>query len=142
MIKEIHYIYIMDGSGNPIFVRENYVQGSQKFNPALLSRFVTALQSFATEFGQDEMRVAELGDENIFTTKIDTGIQFMLVTGKKVKHKKMFKLLDQIKTLFMEKFAKYSIADGDEKREIMGSFVFELNNTLEPIDKLTKIFKA
>ena len=142
-MKEIHYIYILNGAGKPIFIRENYVQGSQKFNPALISGFVSALQTFATEFGHDQMRVAELGDESIFTSKIDdAGIQFLLVTDKKAKHKKMFKLLDQIKALFMEKFTQYSISDNEKKREIMGSFVLELNNILEPYDKLTTLFKT
>ena len=58
-----------------------------------------------------------------------------------IKHKKMFKLLTQIKSLFMEKFTEYSSSDDDKKREIMGSFVLELNNILEPYDKLTNIFK-
>ena len=142
MMKEIHYIYILDGSGNPIFVRENYIQGSEKFNPALLSSFISALQVFATEFGADEMKVAELGNENIFTSKISTGILFLLVTDKNVKHKKMFKLLNQIKTLFLEKFSQYSVVDDDKKGDIMGSFVLELSNLLEPYDKLTNLFKA
>ena len=126
MMKEIHYIYILNSSGNPIFMRENYIQGSEKFNPALLSSFISALQVFASEFGADEMKVVELGNE----------------TDIKVKHKKMFKLLNQIKTLFMEKFSQYSIADDEKKSEIMGSFVLELNNILEPSDKLTNLFKS
>ena len=50
MIREIQFIYILDPSGNPIFIRENYIQGSEEFNHSLLSGFISALQSFASEF--------------------------------------------------------------------------------------------
>ena len=62
MIKEILCIYILDDMGTPIFIRENYIQGSGEANHALLSDFVTALQSFAQEFGEYETRVIELSD--------------------------------------------------------------------------------
>ena len=143
MIKEIHFIYILDPSGNPIFIRENYVQGSEEFNHSLLSGFITALQSFASEFGGEELRIADLGNKTIFAKVGEkTGFQFILVTEKKVKHDKMLGILEQIHALFLEKFAQYSKVDDEKKREIMGSFIIDLNHILEPDDKLTGLFKS
>jgi len=143
MIKEIHFIYILDSSGSPIFIRENYVQGSEEFNHSLLSGFISALQSFATQFGGEELKIADLGNKTIFARVCkDTGFQFILVTEKKVKHEKMLGILEQIHTLFLEKFAHYNEADDEKKREIIGLFIMDLNNLLEPAEKLTVLFKS
>lgn len=143
MIKEIQFIYVLDPSGNPIFIRENYVQGSEEFNHSLLSGFISALQSFASKFGGEELKVADLGNRTIFARVCNkTGFQFILITEKKVKHEKMVRILEQIHKLFLEKFAQYSKVDDEKKRELMGSFIEDLNRILEPSEKITGLFKS
>ena len=61
----INFIYILDPSGSPIFIRENYIQWSEEFNHSLLSGFITALQNFATQFGGEELEIADLGNKTI-----------------------------------------------------------------------------
>ena len=143
MIKAIHFIYILDLSGTPIFIRENYIQGSEEFNHSLLSGFITELQSFASSYGGEELKVADLGNKTVFARVCsETGFQFILVTDKKVKHEKMIETLEQIHTLFIEEFAHYNQEDDEKKREMMGSFIMNLNTILDPSDKFTKLFKS
>ena len=120
MIKEILCIYIIDDKGTPIFISENYIQGSGEANHALLSDFVTALQSFAQEFGEDETRVIELSDAKILSSKDNlTNYLFILKCDTNSKNKKMFGILNQIKNIFIEKFTGHLASNEDIKRKIM-----------------------
>ena len=86
MIKEIQNIYILDSTGKPIFIRENYVQGTAEIDHGLLSNFINAIQSFASELGEKEARVIELGNGTIYSVKDSRyRIQFVLKCQKDTK---------------------------------------------------------
>ncbi len=144
MIKEILCIYIIDEKSNPIFIRENYFQGSGNANHALLSDFVTALQAFAREFGEEETRVIELSDAKILTSmdKLSHNL-FAIKCESDAKNKKMFGILNQIKNLFIDKFIGHLASSEEMKKEIMRSFEAELNEIIsEPADSLSKFLKS
>ena len=144
MNKEIRSIYIIDGKGKPIFIREHHSQGSgsSSADHALLSRFVTALQSFATELGEEDTRIIELGDEKIYTLKDGfTKFFFVLNCEPDSKSKKMFKILNDIKNLFLQKFMGNFTASEEVKKKIMVSFLEDLNHILNPFSKLENFFK-
>ena len=144
MIKEILCIYIINDKGTPIFIRENYIQGSGDANHALLSDFITALQSFAREFGEKETRIVELSDAKILSTMdYITNYLFILKCDINSKNKKMFGILYKIKNLFIEKFTGYLASSEDKKKEIMISFELALNEVLaEPASTLSGFLKS
>ena len=144
MIKEIMCIYIIDEKSNPIFIRENYLQGSGDANHALFSDFVTALQSFAREFGEEETRVIELGDAKILSTKDNiTHFLFAIKCESNAKNKKMFGILNQIKNLYIDKFTGHLASSEEIKEEIMRSFEIEIIKIIsEPKDKLSNFLKS
>ena len=78
MIREIHCIYILNDSGNPIFIRENFIQGTENADHAMLSNFVTALQSFAVEVGERETRSIDLETSKIFSIKDSAVLKYIL----------------------------------------------------------------
>lgn len=143
MIKEIQCIYIIDNMGKPIFIQENYVQGSGNPEHALLSDFISALQSFAKEFGEEETRIVELSDAKIYSIR-DKILDYLFIMKCNVnsKNKKMFEILSKIKNLFINKFLGSLILSEDEKKIIMSSFEEELNKLLiEPDYSLEGFFK-
>ena len=144
MIKEILCIYILDDEGTPIFIRENYIQGSGDANHALLSDFVTALQAFAREFGEEETRVIELSDAKILSSKDNiTNYLFAIKCESGVKNKKMFGILNQIKNLYIDKFTGHLTSNEETKKKIMLSFVTELNKIItESPDNISKFLKS
>ena len=144
MIKEILCIYIIDDTGTPIFIRENYIQGSENANHALLSDFVTALQSFAKEFGEEETRIVELSDAKIFSTLDSlTNYLFIIKSDMIAKSKKMFEMLKKIKNLFIDSFMGHLASSEQQKKKIMESFENALNELLEdPSDKFLGFLKS
>ena len=144
MIKEILCIYILDDKGTPIFIRENYIQGSGDANHALLTDFVSALQSLAQEFGEDETRVIELSDAKILSTRDKlTDYLFIIKCDTNSKNKKMFGILNQIKNIFIEKFTGHLASSEEIKKKIMLSFEGALNEVIaEPTDSLSGFLKS
>ena len=137
MIKEIQNIYILDSTGKPIFIRENYVQGTAEIDHGLLSNFINAIQSIASELGEKEARVIELGNGTIYSVKDSRyQIQFVLKCQKDTKAKKMFKILTDIKNLFLEKFSNYIEIGIGDKGKIISSFVDALHQMLEPSETI------
>ena len=137
-------IYIIDEKANPIFIRENYLQGSGDANHALLSDFITALQSFAREFGEEETKVIQLSDAKILSSKDNlTHYLFAIKCESEAKNKKMFGILNQIKNLFIEKFMGHLASSEEIKKKIMLSFETELNEIIaKPKDNLSKFLKS
>lgn len=144
MLKEILCIYIIDDKGTPILIRENYIQGSGDAKHALLSDFVSALQSLAQEFGEDETRVIELSDAKILSTKDKlTNYSFIIKCDTNSKNKKIFGILNQIKNIFIEKFTGYLASTDEIKKKIMLSFERELNEVIvDPNDTIAGFLKS
>ena len=144
MIKEILCIYIIDDTGTPIFIRENYIQGSENANHALLSDFITALQSFAKEFGEEETRIVELSDAKIFSTLDSlTNYIFIIKSDINAKSKKIFEILNKIKNLFIDSFMGQLASSNEKKTKIMVSFEHNIDVLLEePSDKFLGFLKS
>ena len=143
MIKEIQSFIILDNNGAPIFVQENFIQGRNNVDLALLSDFINALQNFATELGEKETKFIELGGGKIFSTKdSSTNYLFVLKCDKKAKAKKMYQILNEIKNLFLNKFLGHLYEIKEEKnKELLSSFENELKIILNPYNKLEGLFK-
>ena len=112
MIKEILCIYIIDDMGTPIFIRENYIQGSGEANHALLSDFVIDVQDtnrYGLALGYLEELIDFLKNSehfieiSLFLHKFDPNLI------KKEDFKKLYQrinteLVDRIKTIIPNKF--------------------------------------
>ena len=143
MIKEILCFYIIDNKGTPILIRENYIQGLGNADHALLSDFITALQSFAKEFGEEETKMIELSDAKIYSTKDKLmNYNFIIKSDINAKNKKMFDTLNKIKNLFIDKFIGQLTSSEEKKKQIMVSFKDDLNKFLEPIDNIKGFLKS
>lgn len=142
MIKEIHRIYIIDKDAKVFYLRENYIQDSTPVDHALLSRFVSALESFTTELGEEKTKIINLGDEKIFVVKDKiTAYRFILCCDMNSKPKKMFKILNNIMNIFIAKFTGNFSASEDVKRKVMNSFVEEINKLLNPRSTIESLFR-
>ena len=136
MIKEIHRIYIIDSKAKPIYIRENYVQGSGSVDHALMSSFISALETFVREIENQNTEAINLHNEKIFISKDQlTTFLFILCCDPNTKPKKMFKILNDIKNLFINKFTGHFMDSIEEKKKIMNSFLESLDEILEPSSK-------
>jgi len=143
MIKEIHRIYIIDKDAKVFYLRENYIPGSDltPVDHALLSRFVSALESFTTELGEEKTKIINLGDEKIFVIKDKiTAYRFILCCDMNSKPKKMFKILNSIMNIFIAEFTGKFSASKDVKKKAMNSFVEEINELLTPRSTIQGLF--
>ena len=140
MIKEIHRIYIIDKDAKVFYLQENYIQDSVKIDHALLSRFVSAVESFTTALGEEKTKIINLGDEKIFVVKDKiTAYRFVLCCDMNSKPKKMFKILNSIMNIFISQFTGKFYAD-EEKKKAMNSFVEEINELLKPSSIIEGLF--
>ena len=140
MIKEIHRIYIIDKDAKVFYLQENYIQDSVKIDHALLSRFVSAVESFTTALGEEKTKIINLGDEKIFVVKDKiTAYRFVLCCDMNSKPKKMFKILNSIMNIFISQFTGKFYAD-EEKKKAMNSFVEEINELLKPSSTIEGLF--
>ncbi len=142
MIKEIQCIYILNDQGNPIFIRENFIQGTENADHAMLSNFFNALQSFAMELGENETRSIDLETSKIFSIKDSvTNYSFILKCDRNAKPKKMFKILQQIYNIFIDMFTGHIHDFEEAKSKIMPSFESALDEIIEPVKKFESLFK-
>ncbi|TFF93663.1 MAG: hypothetical protein EU544_05545 [Promethearchaeota archaeon] len=137
MIEEIKSIYIIDSKGNPFFVKELFTQDSENAEAVLLSNFIAALQTFASELGGKQAKIIKLGESKIFTL-IDnlTKLYFVIKAKRDAKEKKILDILKKIKNLFINKFTGHLTDSEENKREIMKEFIPELDEILEPQDRV------
>ena len=142
MIKEIHRIYIIDKDAKLFYLRENFIQDSAPVDHALLSRFVSALESFTTELGEEKTKIIHLGDEKIFVIKDKiTAYRFILCCEMNSKPKKMFKILNNIMNIFISQFTGKFSANEAIKRKTMNSFVEEINELVNPRSSIESLFR-
>lgn len=143
MIKEIESIFILNNNGVPIFIQENYIQGKNNIDPALLSDLVNALQKFANELGEKETKFIELGGGKIFSTKDNSSnYLFVLKCDKNAKAKRMYQILNDVKNLFLNIFlGNLYVIKEEINKGLLSSFKKELKNILNPYNKLESLFK-
>ncbi len=144
MIKEIHRIYIIDKDTKVFYLRENYIPGSDSapVDHALLSRFVSALESFTSELGEEKTKIINLGEEKIFVIKDKiTAFRFVLCCDMNSKPKKMWKILNSIMNIFIAQFTGKFAANEAVKRKAMNSFEEEINELLEPKSTIESLFR-
>ncbi len=131
-MKDVLFVSIVDGNGNPIYIRERYIQGSSAFDYALLSNIVGALEQFASELGQKEVNVIRFQDSSIYTIKDKlTNINFYLNGGPKAKPKEMTQLLSKIKDSFITAFTGHLHDTPEEKRVLLKKFEESLEYLLK-----------
>jgi len=142
MIKEIHRIYVIDKAAKVFYLRENYISGLASVDHALLSRFVSALESFTSELGEEKNKIINLGDEKIFVVKDNiTAYRFILCCDMNSKPKKMWKILNNIMNIFIEQFTGKFTANEVVKRKAMNSFAEEINELLEAKSTIESLFR-
>ena len=129
---DVLFISIVDGEGKPIYIRERYIQGSSRFDYALLSNIVGALEQFASELGQKEVNAIRFEDSSIYTTKDNlTNVNFYLNGGPKAKSKEMTQLLTKIKDSFITIFTDHLQDPPEEKSLLLKKFEESLEYLLK-----------
>ena len=130
-MKKIHAIYIVKSDGTPIFIQDYHTQGSQHMDHILLTNFMNAFQSFATELGGEQLETIKFGDSKILMTKDQlTNIRFAIRADLKEKDKKLLPILRDIKNLFIQESTGKLYSNGEEKQKFLSSFEEKLHNLL------------
>jgi len=130
-MKKIHGIYIVKSDGTPIFIQDYHTQGSQHMDHILLTNFMNAFQSFATELGGEQLETIKFGDFKILMTKDQlTNIRFAIRADLKEKDKKLLPILRDIKNLFIQESTGKLYSNGEEKQKFLSSFEEKLHNLL------------
>ena len=108
-MPDIEGFWIIESeTGEVIFSDECFVQGSENFNSALFTGFISAIQSFIQEIGEKKAETIELGSSKIHLAKEDQSkLIFVLRTNLNTKEKKMKKALDKIVTNFLDNYSKF-----------------------------------
>ncbi|MHA1274177.1 MAG: hypothetical protein ACTSQS_12170 [Promethearchaeota archaeon] len=132
MKENIQSIYIIDSTGKPLFILEIYKSGNKNVEHALITNFVSAIQSFATELGDQHANTIKLGDSMLYSIKDEiSGIYFVIKTDLDAKQKRIFGILKDIKNLYINIILSKINASEAEKLEALKEFE----------DELSKIFK-
>jgi len=125
-MTDIFGFWIFNSDGNLLFSLEQYAQGSQEFNSALLSGLISAIQNFILELGERSAEIIELGNSKIFLAR-DGDLIFVLKADPKVKDKKMSKLLEKSRDNFMTNYKKFLTSESHIRMHIFSAFNKDLN---------------
>lgn len=129
-MRAIESIWIINKEGETLFNEDFHNQGSKDIDSILFGSIISAVQSFAREFGEDSAKSFGLGNSDIYMG-IDksTKIIFALKCEKKASSKKIRQMLKKIKETFIENFQK-SIASGDMSLGLFSAFAKDLRDLL------------
>ena len=136
-MNEINSLYIINYAGDLIFWQENVSQNAKKIDQEYLSNIISTLEMIASQIGEEEVKIIELGKISHFISKDNmTGISFVIRCEKGVKAKKINQMLREIKNIFIEEFTGNFNATQIEKVRIMKSF---MNSLFEIIGEAKKV---
>ena len=136
-MNEIISLYIINYIGNLIFWQENVSQNAKKIDQEYLSNILSTLEMIASQIGEEEVKIIELGKKSHFISKDNmTGISFVIRCEKGVKAKKINQMLREIKNIFIGQFTGNFNASQIEKVRIMKSF---MNSLFEIIGEAKKV---
>ncbi len=126
-MNEIISLYIINYTGDLIFWQENVSQNAKKIDQEYLSNIISTLEMIASQIGEEEVKIIELGKISHFISKDNmTGISFVIRCEKGVKAKKINQMLREIKNIFIGEFTGNFNATQIEKVRIMKSFMNSL----------------
>ncbi|MGQ4874482.1 MAG: hypothetical protein ACP6IY_10475 [Promethearchaeia archaeon] len=132
MKENIQSIYIIDSTGKPLFVLDIYNPGNKNVEHALITNFISAIQSFATELGDQHANTIKLGDSMLYSIKDEiSGIYFVIKTNLDAKQKRIFNLLKEIKNLYINIVLSKINASEAEKLEAFKEFEEELSKIVK-----------
>ncbi len=136
-MNEIISLYIINYAGDLIFWQENVSQHAKKIDQEYLSNILSTLEMIASQIGEEEVKIIELGKISHFISKDNmTGISFVIRCEKGVKAKKINQMLREIKNIFIREFTGNFNATQIEKVRIMKSF---MNSLFEIIGEAKKV---
>ena len=136
-MNEIISLYIINFAGDLIFWQENVSQNAKKIDQEYLSNILSTLEMIASQMGEEEVKIIELGKISHFISKDNmTGISFVIRCEKGVKAKKINQMLREIKNIFIGEFTGNFNATQIEKVRIMKSF---MNSLFEIIGEAKKV---
>lgn len=136
-MNEIISLYIINYARDLIFWQENVSQNAKKIDQEYLSNILSTLEMIASQIGEEEVKIIELGKVRHFISKDNmTGISFVIRCEKGVKAKKINQMLREIKNIFIGEFTGNFNATQIEKVRIMKSF---MNSLFEIIGEAKKV---
>ena len=136
-MNEIISLYITNYAGDLIFWQENVSQNAKKIDQEYLSNILSTLEIIASQIGEEEVKIIELGKISHFISKDNmTGVTFVIRCEKGVKAKKINQMLREIKNIFIGEFTGNFNATQIEKVRIMKSF---MNSLFEIIGEAKKV---
>ncbi len=136
-MNEIISLYITNYAGDLIFWQENVSQNAKKIEQEYLSNILSTLEMIASQIGEEEVKIIELGKIRHFISKDNmTGVTFVIRCEKGVKAKKINQMLREIKNIFIREFTGNFNATQIEKVRIMKSF---MNSLFEIIGEAKKV---
>lgn len=129
--------------GKPLYIYERYKKGDLQVENALITNFISAIQSFASELGEQHANTIKLGDSMLFSTKDQiSNVYFVIRTDFKAKPKQIFKLLNEIKNLFINKVLSRLNASDDEKKELLKEFEKDLEKIIKEDDNIESFLQG
>jgi uncharacterized protein with HEPN domain len=136
-MNEIISLYITNYAGDLIFWQENVSQNAKKIDQEYLSNILSTLEIIASQIGEEEVKIIELGKIIHFISKDNmTGVTYVIRCEKGVKAKKINQMLREIKNIFIGEFTGNFNATQIEKVRIMKSF---MNSLFEIIGEAKKV---
>jgi len=96
-MREIDEIWVINGYGITLF---NY--SKDKVDPALFGGFITAIQNFITELGDQKIESITMGTSQLTLLKAKFDLAFVARSDKKIKKKNIEKHLKTVMNKFFE----------------------------------------
>ena len=128
----IFWIYVIDNKGIPIFLYESYTQGAQDNDHALISHFLQTLRVSASQLDIEEIKEINYHSTTYFLTKDKTtDFVFILKSIKDIKKEEVISILENIKNLFINKYANQMNESVGNRRKILNNFRDDIWNLIE-----------
>ncbi len=128
---DIIFICILDRNRKPVYVRERYSQGSERFDFALLLNFAGLLEKIVMDIGKEDVNTINIHDTIIYGTKDPiSDTNFLVRGGSKMKPNEIARTLIDIKNLFVSIFTGHFHEPPNEKRKILEKFELSLKKVL------------
>lgn len=128
----IFWIYVIDNKGVPIFLYESYTPGAPDNDHALISHFLQTLRVSASRLDKEEVKEINYHSTTYFLTKDKTtDFVFILKSIKDIKNEEVISILENIKNLFINKYANQMNESVGNRRKILNNFRDDIWNLIE-----------
>ncbi len=127
----VRNVYVIEAKGTIFYKHYSDIQCADGFDSHMFSGFVAAIQSFAKQIGEREVKEIALGNRLLYCSiDIYSSMIFVVECDTNTKSKKIRQVLEKTKSLFVNLFLGNLNADDQIKSKIISELKKRLSDML------------